>query len=218
MKFTDMLWQEIEPIYQAIITHPFINELRAGTLSRERFQFYMQQDALYLADYGRALAALGSRSPTPGRLLDFVKFAEGAVVVERALHEQYFKIFDIDHPTQEQSPSCFAYTNYLLATVSHRSYEEGIAALLPCFWIYRKVGTEIHRGAGEHNPYYRWIITYAGEDFGKLVDKALEITEETAEKASTEGRELMRRAFITSSRLEWMFWDSAYRLEVWQPQ
>jgi thiaminase/transcriptional activator TenA len=27
----------------------------------------------------------------------------------------------------------------------------------------------------------------------------------------------MQRAFEKSARLEWMFWDSAYRLEAWPP-
>jgi thiaminase/transcriptional activator TenA len=27
----------------------------------------------------------------------------------------------------------------------------------------------------------------------------------------------MEEAFVTSTRLEWMFWDSAYRMENWQP-
>jgi len=27
----------------------------------------------------------------------------------------------------------------------------------------------------------------------------------------------MTAAFVQSSRLEWMFWDSAYRMEQWMP-
>ena len=217
MNFTDMFRQEAEPIYQAIIKHPFNQELANGTLAREKFAFYMQQDALYLADFGRALAIIGSRAITPERMLDFVKFAEGAVVVERALHEAYFKLFDIRHPTPEKSPSCFAYTNFLIATTTHRSYEEGIAALLPCFWIYREVGRHIFQNAAVNNPYQKWIDTYAGEEFSLAVDKAIEITDETARTTSENARGLMKESFVKSCRLEWMFWDSAYRLEAWKP-
>lgn len=217
MAFTNMLWQSIEPIYGAIIEHPFNRQLAEGTLARERFEFYMQQDALYLADYGRALAIMAGRSATPQRMLDFVRFAEGAVVVERALHAQYFQLFGIDEPTTVQSPSCSAYTNYLLATVSVRSYEEGMAALLPCFWIYRAVGSHVYERAAAGNPYQKWIDTYAGEEFGLLVDKAIAITGECAQNTSESSRALMKEAFVTSTRLEWMFWDSAYRMEAWQP-
>ncbi len=217
MKFTGTLWQEIEPIYQAIIEHPFNQELAQGTLEREKFKFYVQQDSLYLADFGRTLALVGSRSRDPVRVLDFVKFAEGAIVVERALHEEYFKLFGITTPTLKQSPTCSAYTNFLLATAAHRSYEEGVAALLPCFWIYREVGHHIYQNAAANNPYQRWIDTYAGEEFGLLVDKAIDITDEAARQASVAAKGLMTDAFVTSTRLEWMFWDSAYRLESWLP-
>lgn len=217
MRFTDTLWQEIGPIYQAIIEHPFNMELANGTLHRQRFEFYIQQDALYLADFGRALAIVGSRSAIPERMLDLIRFAEGAVVVERALHEEYFKLFNIASPTTMQSPSCFAYTNFLIATTSHRSYEEGVAALLPCFWIYRAVGTHIYESSAASNPYQRWIDTYASEEFGRLVDRAIGIADETAGKTSEAARGLMKEAFVISSRLEWLFWDSAYRMETWKP-
>lgn len=218
MTFSNTLWQAITPIYEAILAHPFNRELAAGTLASERFRFYMQQDALYLADFGRALAILGGRSDTPERMLAFVRFAEGAVVVERALHEEYFRLFGIEHPTTVQCPSCFAYTNFLLATVAIRSYEEGVAALLPCFWIYRQVGTHIHAQAAAGNPYQRWIDTYAGEEFGRAVEQAIAIADRVAEESSATLREAMKAAFIASSRLEWMFWDAAYRLESWQPE
>jgi thiaminase/transcriptional activator TenA len=217
VKFTDMLWQQIRPIYQAIVEHPFNQELAQGILPQNKFAFYMQQDALYLVDFGRALAIMGSRSATPERMLDFVKFSEGAVVVERALHESYFTLFDISQPTGEQSPACFIYTNFLIATTTHKSYEEGMAALLPCFWIYRDVGQHIYKTTAANNPYQQWIDTYAGDEFSRSVDKAIEITDELAEQTTEARRSSMTEAFIKSSRLEWMFWDSAYRLESWPP-
>lgn len=217
MRFTDELWQEIQPVYQAIITHPFNRELASGELARERFLFYIQQDALYLADFGRALAIVGGRSPTPDRLLTFLQFAQGAVEVERSMHHEYFTLFGVTSPTATQSPACFAYTNYLIATAAYRSYEEGVAALLPCFWIYGAVGTHIYENASADNPYRKWIDTYASDEFAALIDQAIAITEATAHAASETARGLMREAFVTSSRLEWIFWDSAYRLEAWKP-
>nr|BCW99981.1 MAG: aminopyrimidine aminohydrolase [Bacteroidota bacterium] len=217
MRFTEVLWREISPIYEAILAHPFNQELMRGTLDRERFLFYLQQDALYLADFGRALALMAARARRTEEVLQFVQFAEGAVRVERALHEAYFQEFGLSTPTRVQAPACFAYTNFLLATVSCRSFEEGMAALLPCFWIYREVGRYIYRHASAGNPYQRWIDTYASEEFSVWVDRAIALTERCSESTSEEGRALMREAFVLSSRLEWMFWDSAYRLERWPP-
>jgi thiaminase/transcriptional activator TenA len=40
-------------------------------------------------------------------------------------------------------------------------------------------------------------------------------TDEAAELASPNARERMHDAFRRAAQLEWMFWDSAYRLEDW---
>ena len=119
--------------YRAIIEHPFNRELGQGTLPVEKFKFYIQQDALYLVDFSRALAIVGAKARLPGWILDFLEFAKDGLVVERALHEEYFLVLLVT-PEVEQAPGCFTYTNYLVATASHRSFEEA-AALLPCFGI-----------------------------------------------------------------------------------
>jgi thiaminase (transcriptional activator TenA) len=40
-------------------------------------------------------------------------------------------------------------------------------------------------------------------------------TDEAAETASSSLRERMHAAFVRATQLEWMFWDSAFRLETW---
>jgi thiaminase/transcriptional activator TenA len=210
-------WDSIEHIYEAIIHHPFNEELAQGTLARERFLHYIQQDALYLLDYGKALSLLAARSETPHRMRDFIQFASGIFTVEKAMHQIYFTEYGVEDPVQSKSPACFAYTNFLLATASLRSYEEGVAAVLPCFWVYREVGLWIHRSASESNPYKRWIETYAGKEFGEATERAIEALEEAAASASEATRRRMGEAFVTSTRLEWLFWDSAYRMEGWKP-
>ncbi|MCX7788043.1 MAG: thiaminase II [Spirochaetes bacterium] len=210
-------WESIRDLYTAIIQHPFNRELAQGTLSRDRFLYYLQQDALYLLDYGKALSILAARSETPERRRDFIRFASGIFTVEEGMHQIYFTEYGVKDPIQTKSPACFAYTNFLLATVSLRSYEEGVASILPCFWVYREVGLSIYRGMVKPNPYERWIETYAGNEFGEATERAIEVLEETLLSASEGTRNRMLQAFLTSTRLEWLFWDSAYRLEQWKP-
>lgn len=214
MTFTESLWHENRTLYRAILDLPFNAELTAGTLAEERFAFYVKQDSLYLADFSRALAIAGTRAPQAADLQHFLEFAGEAVAVEQALHDSFLQRFDtwVD---VGKSPACFAYTHFLLSTATHSSYPVACAALLPCFWIYREVGLHIHERAAQPNPYQDWIDTYAGDDFSKAVDRAIELTEHAAERAGDADRERMRTAFFESTRLEWMFWDSAYRLEEW---
>ncbi|MDX1637981.1 MAG: thiaminase II [Balneolaceae bacterium] len=217
MKFTDELWSEIEPIYEAILELPFIRELTEGTLSEEIFLFYLKQDTLYLADFSRALSLAGIRADSTPQMYDFFKFASEAVVVERQLHQNFYEQYGTAMEP-EKSPSCFAYTHFLLSTAATKDNVVNIAALLPCFWIYREVGLEIYENASDDNPYQDWIDTYAGEAFNESVDRAIEITDEVAEHESSERLEEMTAAFIKSTELEWMFWESAYRREQWPLQ
>ena len=90
-----------------------------------------------------------------------------------------------------------------------------VAALLPCFWIYWEVGKRLLETAEPDNPYQAWIDTYADESFAEGVRKVIAIGDQMAAAASPTTRNQMSRAFVRASQLEWMFWDSAWRLERW---
>jgi thiaminase/transcriptional activator TenA len=216
--FTERAWTESSGLYGQILDLPFNRELAAGTLSQERFQFYITQDALYLTQYARALAAAAAKAPDIDSMRFFAKASETALIVERALHGGFFEKFGID-PAEaaaaEPSPACFGYTNFLLATAVTGGYAELTAAILPCFWFYWQVGKHIAGIARPGNPYQAWIDTYADPGFGEAVTTAIALTDRAAEGASGAEALAMLRAFKRSAQYEWMFWDSAYRREAW---
>ena len=131
--FSDQAWQRTAPLRAGIDALPFNTELCAGTLDRSRFQTYIVQDALYLDQYGRALALAAARGPDSATLQQFAQSAIGAVMVERALHERYLTEFGVDPAslaTAEPSPDCLGYTSFLMATAYHEPFEVLLAALL----------------------------------------------------------------------------------------
>ena len=66
------------------------------------------------------------------------------------------------------------------------------------------------------NPLYqRWIDTYGGEEFGALVEAVLDLTDEVCEGLNPAQKARVTEALVTTSRYEWMFWDTACRLEGW---
>lgn len=218
MSFSKDAWDRIAPIYQEILAMAFNRELADGSLSRERFIHYMLQDAHYLVNFGKALAVTGARAPDPDAMIQFTHSAESCVVVERSLHEGFFKTFGIDAAeaaAAKPSPTCSHYISYLLATAHNAPYEVSVAALLPCFWIYGEVGKHLLKIAAPDNPYQAWIDTYADEAFEEGVRKVIAIADSSAAATTPAIREQMFEAFERATFLEWMFWDSAYRLETW---
>jgi thiaminase/transcriptional activator TenA len=63
--------------------------------------------------------------------------------------------------------------------------------------------------------YQKWIDTYGGEEFDALVETVLDLTNRAYEDLNSSQRARVREAFVITSRYEWMFWDSAWRLEDW---
>ena len=218
MAFTDELWRSIEPIYAAILRHPFLRGLTDGSLPRESFKFYAVQDALYLREFARALSLAGARAPHDDWIIMFNEHAAGALKVERSLHESFFREFGLSAEAVAATPLAptnLAYTSYLLAVAYGSPFHEAMAALLPCYWIYWEVGKELER-AGSADPLYkRWIGTYASEEFGAVVRAVLAATDQVAAGLRSSDRDAMRRHFVTTSQYEWMFWDMGLRRETW---
>jgi thiaminase (transcriptional activator TenA) len=216
--FSRAAWDANARVYEVIRTMPFNAELAAGSLSEARFKHYITQDAHYLIGFGRALTLAAAKAPDPDHVVQFAKSAEGAIVVERALHGSFFRQYGITAEVFAQtplSPACHHYVSFLIATAYGEPYEVLLGALLPCFWIYAEVGRDIHARAAPANPYQAWIDTYAGEEFHAAVRAVIAATDEAAAGASAKARAKMHAAFARATQLEWMFWDSAYRLERW---
>jgi thiaminase (transcriptional activator TenA) len=216
--FSREAWNRNAVLYETIRTLPFNAQLASGALSESRFKHYITQDAHYLVGFGRALALAAAKAPDADRIVQFAKAAEGALVVERALHGSFFKQYGITAQLFAQtplSPACHHYVCYLLATAYAEPYEVLLAALLPCFWIYAEVGRDIHARAAAANPYRAWIDTYAGEEFHAAVRAMIAATDDAAKEVNSPLRARMHAAFTRAAQLEWVFWDSAFRLEAW---
>ncbi|MBA7539405.1 Aminopyrimidine aminohydrolase [subsurface metagenome] len=214
MKFTTRLWGEIEDIYCRIIDLPFNQELMKGTLDHEKFLFYVQQDSLYLLDYSKVLAIIAAKSDGTERIRQFLQFADYSIAVEGWMHKKILEKYSI-WPDYQKSPVCFSYTNFLLSVSALRKIEEAMASILPCFWIYAELGDYIYSNASKNNPYKDWINAYAGGEFKDATEKALKITDELADSANDITKAQMKEMFILSTKLEFMFWDSAYKMEQW---
>lgn len=215
MKWSEQTWKGIEELYESILKMPFIRELSEGSLPQEKFRFYMAQDSLYLEHFGRTLSLIAAKIADLQDVLAFMRFAENAIVVENALHESYFKDFGVSDKGILQ-PACHHYIHFLRSTAALESVEIAVAAVLPCFWIYREVGDYIYRTQNTvDNPYEKWIDTYAGEEFSAAVDQAIAICDKIAENSTGATRQKMTEAFIMASRMEFHFWEAAYELKMW---
>lgn len=213
----ELAWAESGAILQRILEHPFIGGLADGSLDPEKFKFYIKQDAIYLESFARALALIAARIEGPF-ISDFIGFSNGALLVEKSLHASYFDSLNIEG-AGEMSSSCHHYASFLLSSAAIAPVEAACAAVYPCFRIYKFVGDHLlNTSSLENNPYADWIQAYSGEDFGELVSRMTYICGQQAQNAGAALREEMTAAYIYASKLEFMFWDSAWQGLSWQDE
>lgn len=208
----DQAWKESESIYEEIINHPFIKELAAGTLPLEKYLFYLTQDRLYLHQYSRVLAHIASRLDNSEYSESFMRFALDSIMVENSMHS-FFLGVESKSDNVEMSDACAFYTS-TLKSQAFEPVEVEAAAILPCFVVYLRVGFHILSIVDdlENNPYKEWIKTYADKSFEDSTKRAIEICNGLASEASDTVRKEMTRIFKQCTRLEWLFWDSAWHI------
>jgi len=192
--------------------------LTDGSLEHNQFRHYLVQDAHYLRGYARALTGCAAQAPIESERTMFAEHAGAAIAAEADLHAGLLADLGLDAEAAEAlpiSPTTQAYTSYLLATTASGCYAEAVAAVLPCYWIYARVGEHLQRHGSPEPLFQRWIDTYAGQEYQEVVEAVLAVTDRIGAAAPAAEWELMRRHFHTAARYEWMFFDAAYRIEDW---
>jgi thiaminase/transcriptional activator TenA len=217
-RFRDDLWDPIAHIYAAILEHPFLTGLTDGTLPEDAFRHYVLQDAHYLRDYARALAITGAKATDDDSIVQFCQDAAAAVMVERSLHDAFISSFGL---TRDQAsavpvlPTTLAYTSYLLRVAHQGSFAEAVAVVLPCYWIYAKVGDALLSQSSPDARYAKWIDTYGGEEFQATVERVLDLVDRVGGELSAAERIRFVEHVVITSKYEWMFWEAAWRGEAW---
>ncbi len=217
-RFSNELWASIDSIYSAIVAHPFVSGLTDGTLDDETFRQYAIQDAIYLQAFARSIAATAAKAPRDVWAETLAEHARFMLVGERSLHEGFFSgwgLTEDDVYSTPPSPTCLAYTSYLLRVAFSGTFEESLAALLPCYWIYWEVGKLLEQSGSQNELYSKWIAMYASDEFAGPVQTVIAMLDDAVADLPESRRSQLREHFFNTSRYEWMFWDAAYRGETW---
>lgn len=216
--FSQRLWQSGAASYQQILQHPFVTGLTDGSLSREAFRYYVVQDSHYLRGYSRALALIGSRAYDDDTVRMFALHAANAMDVERELHAGLLAELELS-PTEVDAigskPTTTAYLSYLTAICATGSFAEAVAAVLPCYWIYREVGLELIKHSSPDPLYAQWIETYGSPEYDAVVQEVLGVADSLGDEIGTAEAQRCDQHFAIASRYEWMFWDAAHQQLDW---
>ncbi|MHA6513762.1 TenA family protein [Tessaracoccus sp. Z1128] len=219
-EFSARAWVATAGIRARIDHLPLLTELADGTLEPHRFVEYLGQDDFYLRGYTRALATLASRAPTSRAAAFWARSAGEAVQAEVLMHDALLaddRLRGLPRPAVA-SPTTRAYVNSLLAATAFEAYEVGVAAVLPCYWVYADVGATLADRAASlsPHPYAGWVAAYADPAFQHVTREAITLLDDAAAGTDDVTRGRMLTAFVDATYYEELFWAGSYTLERWQ--
>ena len=219
-RFSDHLHAIAKPIWRAQLQHPFVRAIGDGTVDRERFQYWVLQDYVFLIEYARLFAIASARAPDLETMTAFANLTQETLAAEMSLHRAYAAEFGISAAqlaAEAKSPTTQAYTDFLLRTATLGDFAELVAALLPCMWGFCEIGVSLKQTGLPSDPLCaRWVEMYASPEFVALAEWCRELMDHLGEGLDAAGRGRAEEAFVTSSRYELRFWEMAQRLETWE--
>ena len=213
MEFTNFLWTSAVDVYKEILNHPFLQGVITGNLDENAFHFYIIQDIRYLQVFSSGLIHLGRKAPKyEWRFM----FSEHAVdMLEMKDSFSGLLISELGYEFEEvyqipMAPENLLYISFLLNAAQGQSFYEALAAFLPCYWFYAKLGVELKKQGSPMYLYQQWIRSLNSPRFMSKVKNVLSIMNQVVENLSEEEKELVRRHFVTAAEFEYRFWDMAY--------
>jgi thiaminase/transcriptional activator TenA len=199
--------------WHAYCQHEFTCTLGAGTLSKDAFRHYLEQDYLFLVHFARAygLAVYKSRNIVDlRRALDSLK---AIVDVEMGLHIQYcagWGISESDLMSLPEARATMAYTRYVLDAGNRGDLLDLHVALAPCLIGYAEIATWLKAQpfvVQEGNPYAGWIAMYASDDFQGAAAGERAWLDGRLASVSRERFDELVTIFRDATRLEIDFWQ-----------
>ncbi len=211
--------QKADPLWQAIFEHPFVRGIGDGTLSRDRFEFYLKQDYVYLIDFSRVFALASVKSWNLQDMGTFATLLNATLNMEMELHRKTCAAFGIlaqDLEKTRKSMITSAYTNLLVRTCYEGSLSDILAVLVPCACGYVEIAQRLKSQGPPDNRFYQdWISTYSSREFVDLTDWLIGKMNEHAENASAQRKEYWYRLYELSTRFEYLFFDMSWKKEEW---
>ena len=220
MSFSRSLKEKAIKVWEDGYNHPFVQELGAGTLDKEKFKFYLLQDYLYLLEYAKVFAMAMVKADDEKMLSNLSSITKSIFVDEMEVHRTYMKEFGItEDEVANVKASLFnrTYTANMLATAQKGDLAETLATVFPCAWTYCDYGKRLkeqYKNNLEDNFYKSWIETYSGVEFEESFEWFYDALDELVANKSEAEKKVVEDIFSSSVEFEYMFWDMAYNKQM----
>ena len=205
-------------IWDEYYAHPFVLGISDGTLPKEKFQYFMVQDYLYLIDYAKVFSIGAAKAEDMDIARAFNTYVSCILDGEMNIHKNYMKRLGIqqyDILNARSATDTLNYTSYMLRIAYEAGTAEICAAILPCAVSYEKIAKKMV----EENPdcithpfFGEWIKGYASEEYHEENEALIALTEKAAAGCSVRKINKLVDIGIRCSTYEKLFWDMAWEM------
>lgn len=171
------LWHANQDLAEAALSHPFVQGIGDGSLAKEKFAYYVGQDAFFLEAFARAYSIAAAKAPDWQSFQVFHSLAAG-VLQELHLHQSYAQSWNVDITTVEPGTATRQYTDFLLATAWSQPVGITAVAMAPCMRLYAYLGQALAKNGMLSHIYKDWIATYSGDEFEPLAQQLEDLVDQ----------------------------------------
>ena len=218
--FYDEMRHKTEALWEAIFAHPFVQGIGDGTLSRDRYEFFLKQDYVYLIDFSRVFSLAAAKAPALEEMGYFATLLEATLNTEMALHRRTCEAFGIsvgDLEKTEPALITLSYSNLLIRTCYEGTIRDILTVLLPCAAGYGEIGRKLRLKGLPEDPFYRdWIQTYAADEYTEFTDWLIHRANHHAAGITETEKTRLFRLYLSSARFEYLFFDMSWKREGWK--
>ncbi len=180
MSLSQQLWNTNQDLVQASFQNPFVQSIGDGSLPKDKFAYYVGQDAFFLEAFARAYSVAAAKAPDWDSFNTFHTLA-GGVLEELNLHKGYAQTWNVDITTVEPGTATRQYTDFLLATAWSQPVGVTAAAMSPCMRLYAYLGQQLAKDGVPDHAYRDWIVTYSSDEFEPLAQQLEALVDALAE-------------------------------------
>jgi len=213
MSFTSTQLQRIEPLWERMLSHPFLQETRDGTIADATFATWMRQDYLFVEAAIPFISGLLTKAPPEHReaLAGFLP----ALQTELELFEERASDAGVDLRGAPPSFTCHAYVQFLLASAYRASYAEGFTVLYVAEKAYHESWKVVKAGIDPDSRWMPFVENWASDEFGEWVEWLEATLNEVAGTAGPAELQRMTDLFELTTKYEVAFWEMAVTGESW---
>lgn len=198
------LWEANLDWAERCLHHPFVQGIASGELPRERFVFYVGQDAFFLTAFARSYALSLAKAPTREDMEEYRQMLDD-IFGELNLHDAYAAQWGVDL-NPKPSVATLTYTDFVQRVAWSSPVGHTAAAVVPCMRLYAYLGQRLLPNLNHESPYKDWVLTYSSDEF----EAAARRIERLLDKHD-DGSEEIADLYRTAMEMEYAFFDQAWK-------